>query len=135
MKECSWVHFACHVIQDADQPAKSAFLLEDGRLELSEIIKQQLPYPDFAFLSACQTATGYDNPDETVHLAAGMLFAGYRSVVATMWPIGDSDAPFAADEVYSQLLKDEHPNSAMAAHALHRAVQCLRRETYAIVAD
>ncbi|KIM78151.1 hypothetical protein PILCRDRAFT_597497 [Piloderma croceum F 1598] len=129
MKECSWVHFACHGMQDAVQPAKSALLLEDGQLELSEIIKQRLPYPDFAFLSACQTATGYVNhPDEAVHLAAGMLFAGYRGVVATMWSIRDSDAPFVTDEVYSQLLKDEHPNSAMAAQALHRAIQALRQK-------
>ena len=86
---------------------------------------------DFAFLSACQTAMGYDNhSDEAVHLAAGMLFAGYCSVVAAMWPISDSDVPFVADEAYSQLLKDEHPNSAMAAQALHQAVQSLRREKY-----
>jgi CHAT domain-containing protein len=39
-----------------------------------------------AFLSACETARGDEGqPDQTVHLAATMLFAGFRSVVATMW--------------------------------------------------
>jgi CHAT domain-containing protein len=39
-----------------------------------------------AFLSACQTAMGDETtPDEMMHLAAALLFAGFRSVVATMW--------------------------------------------------
>ncbi|CAE6487268.1 unnamed protein product [Rhizoctonia solani] len=43
-----------------------------------------------AFLSACQTATGDTNlPDEAVHLASGMLMAGYPSVIATMWSVMD----------------------------------------------
>lgn len=33
---------------------------------------------DFAFLSPCQTATGEKHlSDEAIHMAAGMLFAGY----------------------------------------------------------
>jgi CHAT domain-containing protein len=40
----------------------------------------------FAFLSACETAKGdHDYADEAVHLAASMLFAGFKSVIATMW--------------------------------------------------
>ncbi|KAJ6522099.1 hypothetical protein DFH09DRAFT_938562 [Mycena vulgaris] len=39
-----------------------------------------------AVLRACQTAMGDEKlPDEAVHLAASLLFAGFRSVVATMW--------------------------------------------------
>ncbi|KAF8597919.1 hypothetical protein BDV93DRAFT_512982 [Ceratobasidium sp. AG-I] len=37
---------------------------------------------------------------ECVHLAAGMLIAGYPSVIATMWSISDDDAPSVADKVY-----------------------------------
>ena len=38
------------------------------------------------FLSVCETAKG-DNapPDQAIHLAAAMLFAGCKSVVGTMW--------------------------------------------------
>ena len=33
---------------------------------------------ELAFLSACQTATGYEKlPEEAVHLVAGMLAAGF----------------------------------------------------------
>jgi CHAT domain-containing protein len=39
-----------------------------------------------AFLSACETAKGDEGtPDEAMHLAAAVLFAGFRGVVATMW--------------------------------------------------
>lgn len=42
----------------------------------------------FAFLSACQMATGDEQlTEESVHVAAGMLLAGYGSIVATMWSI------------------------------------------------
>jgi CHAT domain-containing protein len=39
-----------------------------------------------AFLSACETAKGDEkSPDEAMHLAATMIFAGFRGVIATMW--------------------------------------------------
>jgi CHAT domain-containing protein len=49
-------------------------------------MKLNLERPLLAFLSACETATGdIRQPDQTIHLAAAMLFAGFQSVVATMW--------------------------------------------------
>jgi hypothetical protein len=40
-----------------------------------------------------QTATGSQAlQDESVHLAAGMLLAGYRGVIGTTWSIMDNDA-------------------------------------------
>jgi CHAT domain-containing protein len=129
MGECSWVHLACHGVQDHDTPTRSGFELEPegGYLELSKIISMSFPHADFAFLSACQTATGdLKCPDEAIHLAAGMLSAGYHSVIATMWSIDDSDAPMIVNAVYSHLLADKESNSQKAAEALHFAVQTLR---------
>ena len=127
MRECSWVHLACHGIQDFDHPTKSAFALADGNLELAEIIKHPLPHAQFAFLSACQTATGDSKlVEEAVHLAAGMQLAGYRSVIATMWAILDRDGPVVADAVYAEMLKDGKADFTRAAHALHYAVRQLR---------
>jgi len=127
MERCSWVHLACHGVQDLGEPTKSGLLLHKGRLTLSEIIKTSLPVADFAFLSACQTASGDDSsPDEAIHLAAGMLSAGYRRVIATMWSIEDKDAPLVADTVYSHLFENGEPNSASSARALHAATQRLR---------
>ncbi|KAG2755051.1 hypothetical protein P692DRAFT_20827477, partial [Suillus brevipes Sb2] len=39
----------------------------------------------FAFLSACETAVGnVYTPDEVIHLAAALRFAGVNSVVGTL---------------------------------------------------
>ncbi|TDL18814.1 hypothetical protein BD410DRAFT_842533 [Rickenella mellea] len=128
MEECAWVHLACHGIQDTSHPMGSGLLLHNGRLHLSNIIQKRLTHAEFAFLSACQTATGdQSRPDEAIHLAAGMLLAGYRGVVATMWSIRDDDAPFVADKFYGRVLKNGQPRIAKAAEALHFAIQELRR--------
>jgi CHAT domain-containing protein len=81
------VHFACHGKQDAKDPLESGLILHDGiRLKVKEIMKHSTPNASLAFLSACETAMGAENlPDEAVHLAASLLFVGFRGVVATMW--------------------------------------------------
>jgi CHAT domain-containing protein len=140
MERHAWVHLACHGLQSFKDPSESALFLESSpgstspdsrRLKLSQIIQKQFPKASFAFLSACQTAAG-DNelPDEVVHLAAGMMMAGYSSVVATMWSIKDRAAPAIADVVYSDLLKNKHRDRAHAhsAYALQHAVQKFRRK-------
>lgn len=123
----SWVHLACHGSQDAKDPLKSAFYLHDGALELSKIIQTPLKHAQFAYLSACQTATGDEGlPDEAIHLAAGMLMAGFKTVIATMWSIRDKDAPEIADKVYAHMLEGGVPDCSKAARALHMATQSLR---------
>ncbi|KAJ7734062.1 hypothetical protein B0H16DRAFT_1695911 [Mycena metata] len=67
--------------------------------------------------------------DESVHLTAGMLLAGYRGVIGTMWSIGDNDAPQVAGDVYAHLLEASPPDPARAAEALHLAVQKLREQS------
>jgi len=134
----SCIHFACHAVQDSSHPLKSGFYLSDGRLELWKFLQIQNPVADFAFLSACQTSKGEEGlSEEVVHFAAGLLAAGYRGVVATMWSIQDRYGLKVADEFYTDLI-DRHGRmregrvslvgSVGAAHALHYAVQCLREE-------
>jgi CHAT domain-containing protein len=128
MEDCSWPHLACHGVQKPDEPTKSALILQDGHLTLEEIIKLNLPKAEFAFLSACQTTTGDEKlSEESVHIAGGMLLAGYRGVVATMWSIQDELAPLVADEFYAHIMRDGgRPDSRKAAEALHFSVQKLR---------
>jgi CHAT domain-containing protein len=127
MQEHDCVHFACHGLQDASDATKSAFALQDGRLDLTAISHMSLKHARFAFLSACQTATGDEKlPEESVHLASGMLIAGYRTVLATMWSISDRYAPMVAVDVYKQLSKDMETKDGQAAYALHQAIANLR---------
>lgn len=80
------VHLSCHGQQDLSSPLESGFLLHGGRLTISKLIELQLQNVFFAFLGACETAKGdVSQPDQTVHLAATMLFAGFSSIVGTMW--------------------------------------------------
>jgi CHAT domain-containing protein len=80
------VHLACHGVQDVKDALQSGFCLSDGRLTVAELMKLKLQNPFLAFLSACETAKGdKDLPDQTVHLAAAMLFCGFQNVIGTMW--------------------------------------------------
>ncbi|KAG9119532.1 hypothetical protein FRC07_005404, partial [Ceratobasidium sp. 392] len=131
MEAHSWVHFACHAhaTQDRKNPQHSGFYLHDGELTLQEIAKRAFKNKGLAFLSACQTAAGdHDLPSEATHLAAGMLTAGYRSVIASLWSIVDEDGPVVAEGVYAELTKDGKMDHTHAARALHKAVGALRKQ-------
>jgi CHAT domain-containing protein len=84
------MHFACHGVQDTAHPLDSGLLIANERLKVSQIMEESSVFSNgqkgLAFLSACETAMGDENmPDEALHLAATLLFAGFQSVVATMW--------------------------------------------------
>ncbi|KAF6741556.1 CHAT domain-containing protein [Ephemerocybe angulata] len=135
MAQYSCIHMACHAVQDDEEPLSSGFFLQDGRLKLSTIIKNNLKTADLAFLSACQTSKGDEKlSEEAVHLAAGMLAAGYRGVVGTMWSIRDQYAPIIAQNFYKELFNltemngGAGVNGVYAAAALDFAVQQLRAE-------
>jgi CHAT domain-containing protein len=85
-KSSNFVHIACHGKQNVADALSSGFCLSDGNLSISQLMNLDLKDSFFAFLSACETAKGDEKqPDQIVHLAAAMLFVGFRSVVATMW--------------------------------------------------
>ncbi|KDQ60230.1 hypothetical protein JAAARDRAFT_174260 [Jaapia argillacea MUCL 33604] len=143
------LHFACHGVQVSAEPARqgyqavksnplnSALVLEDGPLKLTEIMELSLKNKSLVFLSACQTAAGDETlPDESMHLSATMLFAGFQGVVGTLWSIDDRDGPEVAEAFYRHLFSSSQPsqgsqvvpNTAEAARALHLAVRKLREK-------
>ncbi|KAF9458486.1 CHAT domain-containing protein, partial [Collybia nuda] len=125
--EASIVHLACHGQQDALNPLESGFCVEDGRLTVAQLMEQNSQKAFFAFLSACETAKGDSSqPDQSVHLAAAMLFAGFKSVVGTMWSMNDQDGPIVATKVYSQLFKNEVLDTDEVPYALDDAMRELR---------
>lgn len=86
LPETSILHLASHGVQDHNNPLDSGFLLRDDKLTISQLMPLPLPHAFLAFLSACETAKGDgEQADQAVHLAATMLFAGFKSVVGTMW--------------------------------------------------
>ncbi|KAJ6601817.1 CHAT domain-containing protein [Mycena vulgaris] len=145
LQDSSVVHFACHGTQDSSQPLNSGLRLTDGHLTVSQIMRSPdspnalniRKYMSLAFLSACETAKGdRTRPDEAMHLAATLMFAGFSGVVATMWTMHDRDGPKIANTFYEQLFKNCDPNSRPqilpeltgAAKALQIAVAKLREQ-------
>lgn len=133
MEKFSSIHLACHASQNASNPLQSRFLFHDGHLTLNTIMQKNLKNADLAFLSACETSRGEEMlADEAVHLAAGMLAAGYRRVVATMWEISDRHAPTVANDFYEYLWAHRGEDSGtkfdgtLSAYALHHAIRKLR---------
>ncbi|KAJ6459793.1 hypothetical protein C8R47DRAFT_130841 [Mycena vitilis] len=83
MRESAIVHFACHGLQNLENPLDSALILSSGHLKISENMRK--PKGDsggirasmsLAVLMACETAKGDTSvPDEAMRLAATLLFA------------------------------------------------------------
>jgi tetratricopeptide (TPR) repeat protein len=127
----AWVHFSCHGANDPRIPSASHVLLEDYQshpLTVLDLTRARLRDVEFAFLSACATAlNGTSLPDESIHLAAAFQFAGYRHVIATLWPVRDDDAVTVTQIVYEHITADGGNSRAdTAAAALHAATRILR---------
>ncbi|KAG1858279.1 CHAT domain-containing protein [Suillus tomentosus] len=126
LRDNTWLHLACHGMQRSGEPFESAFLMRDQPLLLLDITQMDLSRHQFVFLSACETAVGdLSTPDEVIHLAAGLQFAGVKSVVGTLWKVDDSTVQRLVKAFYENLCGDGTMNSKRAARALHRAVQSL----------
>jgi hypothetical protein len=95
IQSTSLVHLACHGSQNPTNALESGFFLDDGLLTVSKLMELNLPNAFLAVLSACEMAKGdAAQPDQAIHLAAAMLFAGFQSVVATMWYVKITYASF-----------------------------------------
>jgi len=126
----SWVHFACHGNQNHSQPFRSNFSLFDKPLDMLDLVEHGLPRAELAVLSACQTASNdLETPDEVLHLSAAMQFAGFKSVVGTLWEMEDEDGPTLSREFYRRMLNDTRGTAdcTNAAVALAETVKVLRR--------
>jgi tetratricopeptide (TPR) repeat protein len=123
-----WAHLACHGSTDIERPAESALLVQDYQtspLTVTDIARLRLRGAELAYLSACDTAQpGVRLLDESVHLASAFQAAGYRHVIATMWPVWDSAALRAARSVYTALARTG--SAADCARAVHATVRAAR---------
>jgi CHAT domain-containing protein len=144
MEAADIIHLACHGIQDIGDATQSGFCLGDGRLTIAKLMELKLDHAFLTFLSACETAKGdKEQPDQAMHLAAAMIFSGFKSVIATMWyaggefriceclltlvrAISDLDGPKVAKRFYEELLSKDTIDSDTVAYALDSAVRELR---------
>ena len=114
-----WVHLACHGLPNTKQPFKSAFALRDGHLTIRRIIACASVDHEFAYLSACHTTVGDEESlDEMINLASAMQFAGFRSVIGTMWAVDDGETTKITSMCYKFMLDEssrlDHTRAAFA---------------------
>jgi CHAT domain-containing protein len=129
LKTHQWVHLACHGMPNREKPFESSFMMRDGPLTITDIIRPRLHTPQFAFLSACHTTVGYEsNPDESIHLAAAMQFSGFRSVIGSMWSVDDKVVGQIVSAFYDNMVDGSGKlDCKRAAKALHKAVKKSRK--------
>lgn len=97
---------------------------DDGRLEVHELLGLTI-HADVVFLSGCETGLGlagssaFAPGEDYATLSQSVLFAGARSVVATLWPVEDRASAELAGRFYDAL---EGRDPAVALAAAQRAL-------------
>jgi CHAT domain-containing protein len=115
-----FIHFATHGFVNSQYPELSGLLLaqnprsaEDGVLYSGEILSLTLK-AELVTLSACETALGKKIEGEGVRgLTTAFLFAGARSVVASLWKVADESTSLLMISFYSELLSGKDKASAL----------------------
>jgi len=109
-----YLHFACHGLLDGRFPLDSGLLLaeppageagrENGRLQAWEILQSLRLDADLVTLSACETGLGREMGGEgLVGLTRAFLYAGARSVVSSLWSVGDASTARLMESFYAHL--------------------------------
>ncbi len=86
---CRLVHIATHGIFRLDSPMFSAVQLGSSRLTLFDLYHLELG-AELVVLSGCGTGMHViEGGDELIGLTRGLLYAGARSVLVTLWDVHD----------------------------------------------
>jgi CHAT domain-containing protein len=109
------LHFATHGAINTERPELSGLVLSlfdargrnvDGFLRLHEIYNLDLD-AGLVVLSACETALGKEVHGEgLVGLIRGFLYAGSRSVMASLWKVEDRATAVLMSRFYQAMLSD-----------------------------
>lgn len=126
LRDHRWAHFSCHGRQSLLDPSHGGLLLADGVLTVAELGAHRFD-GGFAFLSACMTATGgIELADEVITLGAGLHYAGFRHVLATLWSVDAEAASAFAAELFPALVTAGRLDPARTAGATTAALRRLR---------
>lgn len=102
------IHFATHGKFNSESPLDSGLYLakdgeNDGVLTVGELYSMAID-ADLVTLSACETGLGKVNSgDDVVGLARGFLYAGARSIVASLWSVDDKATAELMQAFYQNL--------------------------------
>ncbi len=109
------VHFATHGFLNAFRPELSGLVLslvtpqgqaQDGFLLSTELFSLKFP-AELVVLSACETALGKEVRGEgIVGLTRGMMYAGAKRVLVSLWSVSDSATAELMEKFYEQMFKE-----------------------------
>lgn len=115
------IHIASHGYFRKDSPMFSAIRLADSYLSLYDLYHMNLPV-QLLTLSGCVTGLNViAEGDELLGLARGLLFAGARSLLLSLWDVDDQTTAEFMKLFYRRL-----PNQRTKAEALQGAMLALR---------
>ncbi len=110
---CRFLHIATHGFYRKDNPMFSAIQLGDRRLSLLDLYEMRLR-AELAVLSGCGTGlSDVQGSEELVGLTRGLLFAGARSVLATLWDVNDESTAEFMRRFYGRLTAGLAPAAAV----------------------
>lgn len=116
LPEVDLAHFACHARADPVDPTGSVFeVSQDEIVTLDELLDgPELKRLQLVVASACQAgAPAADAPDELLGIAYGLVHAGARAAVTSLWEVNDLPAALLVARFYLELAVDVHPASAL----------------------
>lgn len=107
------LHLATHAEFRADNPLFSGLALADGWLTTLDLFNWQLD-ASLVTLSACQTGRSViGGGDEILGLLRALLYAGSRSIVASLWPVQDVVTSELMEQFYLALAAGVHKAAAL----------------------
>ncbi|MBD2596486.1 CHAT domain-containing protein [Nostoc spongiaeforme FACHB-130] len=118
-----FVHFASHGILDSQRPERSGMVMSVVN-EVGDVQRSLLSIPDtfnlklsadLVVLSGCRTGLGKTVKGEgLVGLTGGLMYAGGKSVVSSLWDVADDSTALLMSKFYSAILqKGLKPSSAL----------------------
>ncbi|GEP61303.1 CHAT domain-containing protein [Reyranella soli] len=115
MRDRALVHLATHGRLDEIAPNTSSIVLaERGELTVSDLIGLQFN-ADLVVLSACDTGRGTTTQGgDLIGLARGLLAAGVRRCVVSLWPVDDAAACVTMVGFHRRVKKGTAPALALA---------------------
>src|SRR5262249_22962443 len=110
LRDRALLHFAAHGRLDDIAPNTSSLVLAGAdELTVSDLIGLRIN-ADLAVLSACDTGRGTTTQGgDLVGLARGLLAAGVRRCVVSLWPVDDAAACVTMGEFHRQVKKGSAP--------------------------
>jgi CHAT domain-containing protein len=107
------IHIASHGYFRQDNPMFSAIRLADSYLSLYDLYHMDLPV-DLLTLSGCVTGLSFvAEGDELIGLPRGLLYAGARSLLLSLWDVDDRSTAEFMRLFYSHLIKGRDKAEAL----------------------